>query len=105
MARDVQATSEELTMKTISLLSMLCIVSFGCAAQNSAQSESSETHGPSAHETDALKERIAQLESQIDSLNNHIGHLQSDIEAASSDNELTTMTIDGVKWGTQAFGD
>jgi hypothetical protein len=105
MTRDVEATSEEHTMKIALLLSLVCIGSAGCAAQKTAPPEQPATPAPSADDTSALRDRIAQLESQIESLNNHIGHLQSDLEAASPDNELTTMTIDGVKWGTQAFGD
>lgn len=105
-------------MKNVWISSLLCAGAFACAAPQGAQPAPSaepaqpahaaepahSSHsGHAAHEASSLEEKVAQLEAQIADLNNRIGHLQTDIEAASPDNELTTMTIDGVKWSDQAF--
>ena len=82
------------------LTSCLCAAAFGCVAPQATQPVQAAQPAPAqtSDETAHLKERVAQLQAQVDTLNNRVGHLQSDIEAGSADNEFTTMAVDDVKW-------
>ncbi len=45
-----------------------------------------------------LQAQIDELRRTVEHLENTVGHLKSELEAASSENELSTMTIDSFRW-------
>ena len=63
----------------------------GCAAPQRASTPASADHDPAMNEVAQLKDALARLD-------NRLGHLESEVSAASAENELTAMTIDSVSW-------
>jgi hypothetical protein len=60
-------------------------------------SGSTDHHGhATAH--DDLQTQVNELRDSVARLENTVGHLKSELEAQSSENELTAMTIDSVAW-------
>lgn len=47
---------------------------------------------------DSLKTEVRKLQESVAHLDNRLGHLQTEVSAASAENELTSMTIDSVHW-------
>ncbi len=63
---------------------------------------------PPSSDLDSLKAEVRKLQESVAHLDNRLGHLQSEVSAASAEDELTTMTIDSVSWAdastAQVFG-
>lgn len=53
---------------------------------------------PTPSSADASAKELAQLKEAVANLQNKVGHLESEISAASAEGELTAMTIDRVQW-------
>jgi hypothetical protein len=56
------------------------------------------THDTSAADLALLRKDFAALQDVVDRLQNQVGHMQSNIDAASADNEFTELAIDSVLW-------
>jgi hypothetical protein len=48
---------------------------------------------------------IRKLQESVSRLENRLGHLESEVSAASAENELTKMTIDAVSWADAGTGE
>lgn len=66
----------------------LCVL--GCASQPHPK--------PAAFDPASDRKELETLREQVNGLNDRLGHLESEIAAASAENELTAMTIESVQW-------
>lgn len=48
----------------------------------------------------ALREELTALRNSVDGLANQVGHLQSNVDAASADDEFSELGIDSVRWAS-----
>jgi len=63
------------------------------------------TPAPASGDPDPVKRDLAQMKETLDRLDNRLGHLESEVSAASEENELTEMTIDSVRWSDPRLGE
>jgi len=66
----------------------------GCAAPQRAGT-------PAISDSGSVGKEVAQLKETLARLDNRLGHLESEVAAASAENELTEMTIDKVLWADE----
>jgi outer membrane murein-binding lipoprotein Lpp len=59
-------------------------------------SGSTDQHGHATPHDEDLQTQVNELRDSVSRLESTVGHLRSEIDASSSDNELTTMTIDSL---------
>ena len=77
-------------MKRSMLFALLLALS-ACASRASP--------GTSSEEVASLRQDLVKLQDSVDQFQNQLGHLQSNVDAASADNEFTDFGIDEVVWG------
>ena len=53
---------------------------------------------PPPSSADATGAQLRQIQEDLSRLDNRLGHLESEVSAASAENELTRMTIDSAGW-------
>jgi hypothetical protein len=53
---------------------------------------------PTTTNSEADKAEFRKLQESVSRLENRLGHLESEVSAASAENELTSMTIDSAAW-------
>jgi hypothetical protein len=71
-------------------IAILLVALSACAAPAAQNS--------SAADLAALRKDVDALRDQVDGLSNQLGHLQSNVDATSADNEFTELAIDAVIW-------